>query len=69
MRQSTSKYAIEFVLCWPSTAVHVTYPQVEFVSPVRCSWRKLFFHLQVGYQLEIASGLGMGVCVRFPSQL
>lgn len=40
----------------------------KFVSPVRFPWRKQIFLLQE-YQLEVASGLGMGVCVHFSFQL
>lgn len=46
------------------------------MNPIKCSvfpgrpfWRKLKFSLSSGYQLEIASRLGMGVCPLFLSAL
>lgn len=41
---------------------------VRFVQPVT-SLEKTNFFLLSGYQLGIASGLGLGTCVHFPSSL
>jgi hypothetical protein len=57
MRQSTSKDAIEFVSCWPSTSEHEDHPKESFVSPVRCPWKKPSFSFANSYQLEIAFGI------------
>lgn len=43
---------------------------LRVVSSMRLSWRKLIFFLSAsGYQLEIASGLGMGVYIHLSSLL
>lgn len=58
MRQGTSQrcHWVHFLLT--IYAGHAAYPWGQFVSPVE----KTKFSLVSGYQLEIASGLGMGVC-------
>ena len=57
MRPRTSKDAIEFVFCWPSTAGHVplriaSFPSETPLEKTKCSFAS-------GYQLETASGLGV----------
>jgi len=52
-----SKNIIEFILYGPLTAEHGAWTQEWFVYPVRCGWRKSASN----YQLQIASGLGLGV--------
>jgi len=54
LRQA-SKDAVEFFLCWPSTAGYGTYPQSGFPSETFLEGTKSSF--ANGYQFEIALGL------------
>lgn len=67
MRQKPLKNAIEFVLCRPSTARHG--PGLK--HGLRTQWESLEKtnpSFESRYQLEVASVLGVGACVHFPSQ-
>ena len=63
MRQRTSKDAIEFVLCWSSTAGHGTFHEEWFVFHVTFHWTVI--SVTSGYQLEIAFKGKGGACVHF----
>ena len=67
MRQEPFKDTTDFVFCWPSTAGHVplriaSFPSETPLEKTKCSFAS-------GYQLEIASGLGMEVCAHFSFKL
>ena len=45
----------------------ICYPLEWVILSLKLSWRNL--HFASGFQLDIASALGMGACVHFSSQL
>lgn len=64
-----SKNIIRFILCWPSTVGHETYPWVWSVYQMRLHWgKKSDFSFASDYQLELALGLGNVACVYFAFQ-
>ena len=56
-----SSFKIKFALCWLTTPERGTCPEVWLVSPV------IFFLFASGHQLQIASWLGVRLCVYFLS--
>lgn len=66
MGQWTSRNVTEFVLCWPSTAVHGTWPKSGFI-PSETLLVKINFFFVSSYLLETASKLGMEAYVHFRS--
>ena len=53
------KNTIEFILCWPSTAGHRVLPLSVVSFPSETPLEKTTFSFASGYQLEMASELGM----------
>jgi hypothetical protein len=66
-QMNPQKSAIEFLLCRPSTAEHVTCPSIAYISSDN-PLKKIKFSFVSCCQLEITSGLGMVSHVHFPSQ-
>lgn len=58
VRQKPSKNTIKFVLCWPSIARHREGLPLNMVCTPRHHWKNDL--LCSSYQLDIASGLGVG---------
>lgn len=66
VKHRTSKNATDFILCLPSPA---GLGSLKSGLPSQGgSIGETNFSVAIGYKLEIASGLGMWICVHFPSQ-
>lgn len=60
MRQRTSKDAVEFIFCWPSTARYTAILRVA-CFPGEIPMAETQFSFTSGYQLKMASSLGKRV--------
>lgn len=66
--KTRQKPSLESASGWPGTPECAACPGVRLTYPVMCHRRKLIFLFPGGIDLQIASGLGVGLCVHLPSQ-